>query len=196
MTLTPRCLIRRFCGLVALCAALLAYPVPAGQAEASSPRIVRSEAPHVGVQATASCRRRAQGLVPFTRFYRSAPRTVRREIGSFYEICFDFTGDGRRDVAFAIVSGGSGGAFSWTLFRRTTSKSRRTLRRFRRLTEQGRSSRTSLRREGNLLVVSNPIYRREDANCCPTGGVIERRYRFTRRRAIRVSTRRLPPSTT
>jgi hypothetical protein len=143
-------------------------------------------------RAAASCARRADGLVRLTRAYERTPRGLRRYVGASDPICFDFTREGRTDVAFAIQGGGTGGAFEWTLFRRTSANGGRLSRRFSRLTERGKASKTRLRREGSLLVVSNPIYRSGDPNCCPSGGVVERRYRFSSRGATRVGTRRRP----
>jgi hypothetical protein len=173
---------RRSPALFVLCVAVVALPSPVAAQAADEP------------QAAASCAQRAKGLVPLTRVYQRTPRGSRRYVGASHATCFDFTGDGRGDVAFAILSGGTGGAFQWTLFRRTGSNDRRVSRRFRRLTEQGQASKTGLRRDGRLLVVTNPIYRSGDPNCCPTGGVIERRYRFSSSGATRVSTRRRPAS--
>ena len=77
-------------------------------------------------------------------------------------ICFDFTRDGRKDMAVTIASGGTAGDIAWVVFAETPTGYRVAL-------VQG-GYKLSLYRVGGDLVSSQPIYRKNDANCCPTGG--------------------------
>lgn len=93
-------------------------------------------------------------------------------------ICFDFTGDRRREVVFAIHGGGSGGAAHWAAFRRTRSKRGPLGRRFRLIAEPRAGQQTMLERRGRLVVVKNPIWRPGDPNAGPSGGELHSLYRI------------------
>jgi hypothetical protein len=141
--------------------------------------------------ASKRCTRAAATLVKRTRH---APIGLPQGTnGSFSPICFDFTGDGRRDVAFAILSGGTAGATHWAVFRGVRTSSRRLSRRYRKVAERFSGSKTRLLRSGRLLVVQTPIYNQTDANCCPTGGANQVLYRVERSRVVKVSSRTIAP---
>jgi len=91
-------------------------------------------------------------------------------------ICFDFTGDGRIDLAMTVASGGTAGDIGWLVLQRTASGWRLAL---------GRSGyKVGLFRVGRDPVSSQPIYRKNDPNCCPTGGFAHERWRWNGRRFV------------
>jgi hypothetical protein len=77
-------------------------------------------------------------------------------------ICFDFTRDGRTDMAVTLFSGGTAGDIAWVVFVATDAGWRPSLVRG--------GYKIGLWRTGGDLVVSQPVYRNDDPNCCPTGG--------------------------
>ncbi len=77
-------------------------------------------------------------------------------------ICFDFTRDGRLDLAVSIASGGTAGDIGFAVFRGTASGWRVAL--------TGSGYKLGLARVGGDLVETQPVYRKNDPNCCPTGG--------------------------
>ena len=100
---------RRKIVLAGLLTTLLAVAAPPAQA-----------APEA--HGSATCGALARGLIKQTKVYRGTPSGFRRFVEPWDIICHDFTGDGRRDVAFAILSGGTGGAFKFAVFRRTAQR--------------------------------------------------------------------------
>ena len=105
-------------------------------------------------------------------------------------LCHDFTGDERFDVAFAIEGGGSGGAFNWAVFRHADgADDGAPEERFVEVAENeggGSGGRTAVELDGDLLVVTNPIYGPNDPQCCPTGGESRQRYRVEDDRVVAV----------
>jgi hypothetical protein len=91
-------------------------------------------------------------------------------------ICFDFTRDGRIDLAVSIASGGTAGDVGYVVFRGTPPGWRVAL--------QGGGYKLGLARTGGDLVVSQPVYGKNDPNCCPTGGFDHRRYRWNGARFV------------
>jgi hypothetical protein len=85
-------------------------------------------------------------------------------------LCGDFDGDGARDVAVTIASGGTAGDVGYAAFVRRGPRWQVVLR--------GNGYKLGLFRLGRDLVVSQPVYRKNDPNCCPTGGFDHARYRF------------------
>jgi hypothetical protein len=91
-------------------------------------------------------------------------------------ICFDFTRDGRTDVAATIASGGTAGDVGYVVFRRTPAGWAVAL--------SGGGYKLGLVRVGRDLVETQPIYRKNDPNCCPTGGFDHRRFHWNGRRFV------------
>lgn len=91
-------------------------------------------------------------------------------------ICFDFTRDGRLDLAVTIASGGTAGDIGFVVFRGTTAGWRVAL------TQDG--YKLGLFRVGGDVVSSQPVYRKNDPNCCPTGGFDHTRYHWNGARLV------------
>jgi hypothetical protein len=85
-------------------------------------------------------------------------------------ICFDFTRDRRVDLAVSIASGGTAGDIGFVVFRATAAGWRVAL--------GGGGYKLGLVRVGGDVVVTQPVYRKNDPNCCPTGGFDHVRYRW------------------
>jgi hypothetical protein len=85
-------------------------------------------------------------------------------------LCFDFRRDGRLDLAVTIASGGTAGGIGFAVFRATPSGWRAALAR--------NGYKLGPFRVGGDLVSSQPVYRRNDPNCCPTGGFDHLRFRW------------------
>ena len=93
-------------------------------------------------------------------------------------ICHDLTRDGRGDMAVRIFSGGTAGDIAWVVFRRTAAGGWRLAH------AQLHAYKVRLVRRGTDLVESQPIYRKNDPNCCPSGGLEETRYHWNGRRFV------------
>jgi hypothetical protein len=91
-------------------------------------------------------------------------------------ICFDFTRDGRLDVAVTIASGGTAGDIGFAVFRATAAGWRVALARD--------GYKLGLFRLRGDLVGSQPVYRKNDPNCCPTGGFDHVRYHWNGARFV------------
>ena len=91
-------------------------------------------------------------------------------------ICHDFTRDGRPDMAVTIASGGTAGDIGWIVFRATPAGWSPVLR-------HG-GYKVGLFRVGGDLVTSQPIYEKNDPNCCPTGGFAHDRYHWNGTRFV------------
>jgi hypothetical protein len=85
-------------------------------------------------------------------------------------LCFDFTRDGRRDLAVTIASGGTAGDIGFAVFRRAAGGWRVALARS--------GYKLGLFRAGGDVVSSQPIYRKNDPNCCPSGGFDHTRFHW------------------
>lgn len=85
-------------------------------------------------------------------------------------ICSDFTRDGRIDLAVSIASGGTAGDVGFVVFRSTPAGWRVAL--------TGGGYKLRLARAGGDLVETQPVYKSNDPNCCPTGGFDHRRFRW------------------
>jgi hypothetical protein len=85
-------------------------------------------------------------------------------------ICFDFTHDGRTDLAVSIASGGTAGDIGFVVFRATPAGWKVAL--------TGDGYKLGLARAGRDLVETQPVYRKNDPNCCPTGGFDHRRFQW------------------
>jgi hypothetical protein len=91
-------------------------------------------------------------------------------------LCFDFTRDGRTDLAVTIASGGTAGDIGFAVFRATAHGWRVAL------THGG--YKIGLYRLGGDLADSRPVYRKDDPNCCPTGGFDHVRYHWNGTRFV------------
>jgi len=85
-------------------------------------------------------------------------------------ICHDFTRDGRVDMAVTIASGGTAGDIAFVVFRRLGVGWKVAL-------AQG-GYKLGLYRVDGDLVSSQPVYRKNDPNCCPTGGFDHTRWHW------------------
>ena len=85
-------------------------------------------------------------------------------------VCWDFTRDGRMDLAVTIASGGTAGDVGFAVFRRTPAGWRVAL------TRDG--YKLGLFRVRGDFVSSQPVYRKDDPNCCPTGGFDHLRFHW------------------
>ena len=77
-------------------------------------------------------------------------------------VCFDADGDGLTDMAVSLFSGGTAGDVGWVFFAAKPDGWR--------LAGHGSGYKLGLRRAGARLEVVQPVYRKPDPNCCPTGG--------------------------
>jgi hypothetical protein len=91
-------------------------------------------------------------------------------------ICFDFTRDRRVDMAVTIASGGTAGDIAFAVFRGSASGWSVAL-------VKG-GYKLGLARVGGDLVQTQPVYRPNDANCCPSGGFDHVRWRWNGSRFV------------
>jgi hypothetical protein len=91
-------------------------------------------------------------------------------------ICFDFTHDGRTDLAVTVASGGTAGDIGWFVLVRAGAGWR--------LAHAQNGYKIGLFRIGRDLVDSQPIYRKNDPNCCPTGGFRHTRWHWNGQRFV------------
>ena len=86
-------------------------------------------------------------------------------------ICRDLDGDGIRDMAFSVASGGTAGNMWWIALRRAG--------RGWRVVHVGNGYKLGLARSGaHDLVETQPVYGKNDPNCCPSGGFDHVRWRW------------------
>jgi hypothetical protein len=91
-------------------------------------------------------------------------------------LCWDFTRDGRLDLAVTIASGGTAGDVGFAVFIRTPTGWRVALAR--------NGYKIGLFRAAGDLVSSQPIYKQNDPNCCPTGGFDHLRFHWNGTRFV------------
>lgn len=91
-------------------------------------------------------------------------------------ICFDFTRDGRTDVAAAVASGGSAGDIGWLVLVRTPTGWK--------LGHGAGGYKIGLFEVGGDVVVSQPVYKKNDPNCCPTGGFNHERWHWNGKKFV------------
>ena len=89
-------------------------------------------------------------------------------------VCFDGV------LAVSIASGGTAGDTAWLAFVRSGSG-------WRVVESAGGYKLGIFKRDGRLEVVQ-PVYRRRDPNCCPTGGFDRVLYRFDGRKLVATRT--------
>jgi hypothetical protein len=87
-------------------------------------------------------------------------------------LCHDFTRDGRADLALTVASGGTAGDIGLAVLRAMPTGGWRVA-----LARSG--YKLGLFRVGDDLVSSQPIYGKNDPNCCPTGGFDHVRYHWS-----------------
>jgi hypothetical protein len=85
-------------------------------------------------------------------------------------LCFDATGDGRADMAVSLFSGGTAGDVGWLFFVPHGARWR--------LARSGSGYKLGLFRSGSGLLEVQPVYRKDDPNCCPTGGFEQALYEW------------------
>lgn len=91
-------------------------------------------------------------------------------------VCYDFTRDGRTDMAVSIASGGTAGDVGIVVFRATPAGWAVALR--------NPGYKVGAQRVGGDLVITQPIYKANDPNCCPTGGFAHDRYHWNAGRFV------------
>jgi hypothetical protein len=91
-------------------------------------------------------------------------------------LCYDFTRDGRLDLAVTIASGGTAGDIGFAVFRATRAGWSVAL--------ALDGYKLGIFRVGGDLVSSQPVYRKNDPNCCPTGGFDHRRHHWNGARFV------------
>jgi hypothetical protein len=89
-------------------------------------------------------------------------------------ICHDLTRDGRADMAVTLASGGTAGDIAWAAFARAG-------RGWKLAGANASGYKILLQRAGGDLVETQPVYRKADPNCCPTGGFDHRRFHWNGR---------------
>jgi hypothetical protein len=77
--------------------------------------------------------------------------------------CRDFTRDGKTDMEATFFSGGTAGDVAWVVFRRVGSGWKLALARL-------HDYKLSIAFRGADIVETQPVYKKGDGNCCPTGG--------------------------
>jgi hypothetical protein len=93
-------------------------------------------------------------------------------------LCFDFTGDGRRDIVFSGWVYANHGAHYWAAFQARADGWTRVI--FKRdCCRVRRATGMRISHSGATLIVSQPIYRKGDPACCPMGGTRTGRWRWT-----------------
>jgi dipeptidyl aminopeptidase/acylaminoacyl peptidase len=89
-------------------------------------------------------------------------------VGALQHVCVDFSHDGRADLLVLFDGRGSGGVLGWAAFQRTSRDWKPVLSR--------NGGHIGVRSVAGDLIETQPVYRKHDANCCPTGGLAHRRY--------------------
>lgn len=96
-------------------------------------------------------------------------------------LCFDFTGDGRKDIVFSGWEAMNRGAHWWAAYRATrTGWARVKFKRGCCRANPKFGSGIQLRRSGREIVVTEPVYAPDDPGCCPTLGTKTGTWRWVR----------------
>jgi hypothetical protein len=143
---------------VALAASVSAGAASTGCSLAAAKAAIRSARPHV------------QSLA-------NAPMLVTPAMADLV-VCVDLSRDGRTDMGVTVASGGSAGDIAWLAFLRTATGWR--------VVHRQSGYKVGLFRVGHDLVDSQPVYRKNDANCCPSGGVDHERWHWNGRALVRI----------
>jgi hypothetical protein len=91
-------------------------------------------------------------------------------------LCLDFTRDGRTDIAITIASGGTAGDIGYAVFAATATGWR--------ILVKGDGYKLGLSRVADDVVLSQPVYKKNDPNCCPSGGFDHTRYHWNGVKAV------------
>lgn len=91
--------------------------------------------------------------------------------------CADLTRDGKRDLVATFASGGTAGDTGWVILTATG-------RRWKVLIVQPQAYKVGVRIQAGDAIELQPIYRKNDPNCCPTGGVQHRRFHWNGTRFV------------
>ena len=89
--------------------------------------------------------------------------------------CADLTGDDRPELTVTFASGGTAGDTGWAIFIAAGSH-------WKALLVQPHAYKVGLYVQGGDAIEVQPIYRKHDSNCCPTGGFQHRRYHWNGKR--------------
>ena len=92
-------------------------------------------------------------------------------------ICRDLSGDGRPDMAVTLASGGTAGDIAWAAFVRGAAG-------WRLAGANPNGYKLGLFPVRADLVESQPVYRKNDPNCCPTAGFDHRRFHWNGRSLV------------
>ncbi len=114
--------------------------------------------------------------------------------------CRDLTRDGRRDMTVTVTGGGTAGITGWATFRAVKSPTATVTARdsvvdtteFRQVAGRWRLALVRADRQHVRLRITRrhqlweqyPVYRDADPGCCPTGGYVNRRFRWTGTRFV------------
>jgi hypothetical protein len=121
---------------------------------------------------TEAAAKRAVLAAPLPKFVKDVTRGKYGPFGGPYvRFCADLTADGRRDMVVPFASGGTAGDTAWFVFRGRRGGWQLVLKRL-------QLYKVGVLRRGNELVETQPIYRKNDPNCCPTGGFDHVRFRW------------------
>lgn len=122
---------------------------------------------HVGTAAPACSKAAAKAAILASslaqRWKDEARHKYGRHEGLAKVLCVDFSRDGRTDLAATFASGGTAGDIAWVAFRGAGTGWKLALARL-------QLDHLYLVRRRDDLIETQPVYRRTDANCCPTGG--------------------------
>jgi len=91
--------------------------------------------------------------------------------------CGDVTGDGKPELTVTFASGGTAGDTGWAIFTAVGS-------RWKALFVQPHAYKVGLYLQGGDVIEVQPIYRKNDPNCCPTGGFEHRRHHWNGTRFV------------
>lgn len=108
--------------------------------------------------------------------------------------CFDFTGDRRKDIVFTGWEFMNHGAHYWAAFRATRGNWTRV--KFKRgccRADPKVGAGIGINRFKRTIIVRQPVYRRDDPACCPSGGSKEGRWRWRNARLVLVRVTTEPP---
>lgn len=92
-------------------------------------------------------------------------------------VCVDLSRDGRADMGVTVASDGTAGYIGWPAFLRTGTGWR--------LVHGQSGYKVGLFRAGHDLVDAQPVYEKDDSNCCPTGGIDHEQWHWNGKQLVR-----------